>query len=180
MAKRFGRNQRRKLRAEVSRLQWVASDHYERMRGEARKRLEAERALVDYASHILAVLGAQSAFRNECASYGTDLASFEAYANGLPVRVTPPDPVGMVGNPKDDHMVATAHDIIEAFAVYAGRTENTAELAAHVRFEITAPDGRAAMVVDRRTLDGMRAGSQQLTQYLLRQLVAPWQRGMVR
>lgn len=179
MAKRYGRNQRRKHREEIARLEAVCTMHHDRMLDERHERLRAERDLVDYASHILSVLGPTSAFRREgVEKREVSIAHFEAILRGEPMLLDEWRPLSLLGPSLESEIVSTARSILQAFAVHALSDKD--DLHQRVIFQITAPDGRAVLAMDRQTLENMRAGgSKQLAEHLLRQMVRPWMEGKI-
>lgn len=183
MSARFGRNQRRKLREEVARrdeeierLGAVAREHYDRMVRHLRARERAEGEMVEWAARIVGLLGPTSAFAREVETMGIDAGLFEQLAAGLPMRVECPGVESL--RPDVGSLVMQAAQLIETFACYAEHEND--QTSYRRRFEVTGPDGRAALVMDERTLQTLkRHGDREMLRYLMRQLLAPWMAGKV-
>jgi hypothetical protein len=183
MSSRFGRNQRRKLREEIAcrdreceRLTAVARGHYDDMIEEVRARGRTEGEMVEWASRIVALLGPTSAFARELVTLGVDAQQFASLASGLPMRVEDPGIESL--RPSTAAVVEMAKRVVEVFACYAGH--ETDHTSFRRRFEVVGPAGRAALVMDERTIHDLKShGDRELLRYLTRQLLGPWMAGKV-
>lgn len=171
MSRRFGRNQRRKLRDEVARLEAVSSGHYADKLTYLRRLERAEGEMVEWADRILTLLGPNSAFARELNRLGVDAGYFANLLEGMPMRLEAPGVTSL--RPRTAEAVRIAADVVEAFAVYAVHEDDF--LSRRVRFEVAAPDGRAAIMMDHQTLHLLRGrGGPELKRYLMNRLLGPF------
>jgi hypothetical protein len=183
---RFGRNQRRRLRAdiaaldrEVTRVGEVAKEAIARAEDRAGKaeraftRLQAD--MTEWAERIVAVLGEKSAFARDVAVVGVDQAMWNAVSDGRPYRVAP-IPVPTLRDFDKPVSPMTAYRTIDAFAVAVEHARD--ELHYRTRFLIRwngSDDDAQALMMDERTLYEMRrTQNEELAHYLLKRLVEPW------
>lgn len=186
MSARFGRNQRRKLRAELDLQAMLLRQTRASLESESKARLEEKRRRIqlegemgEWASRIVALAGPHSAFARELADEGIDGSLFGFVVDeGGAFRWSPRGPLvrPWSGPPA---MIDVCRHVVDLFAV-GGYVERD-DFAYRTRFEIKGPDGRAATVMDERTLQTLkRTEDRQLQRYLLAQLIEPWQRGQFR
>lgn len=182
MSRRFGRNQRRKLQAEIAardgeikRLGAVTSEHYRQMIRERTRRVKVEADLIEWAARILAHVPPESVFARELHRHDIDAGLFEAVTvGGAPYRLSPPSGrYDSLGPSREGAMNLTAARIVEAFAIWAHAEPEIARQA--MRFQINGPNGAWALALDERTMQiEMRRGSPELARHLLTQLVEPF------
>lgn len=180
MAKRFGRNQRRKMRNQIAArdaiieaLKQTLAEQVERT-AKARAELTAlEASMVDWADRIVALLGPDSAFAREFGDKLMDGDTFDALVSArLPLRADC-RPAFTPFRLMEPRMVQMAEDLIDLFATYV-RAERDNILMRRAFF-IESPSGSRALMADERTLQTLRArGSGPLTRYLIDGLIAPW------
>lgn len=144
MSARFGRNQRRKLRAEVAardaevaRITAVAAGHFDRVRYLADKVRDQDREVVGWAERIIALLGPESAFTRRMARRVVDPIEFGRVTDGGgPLRLFPREPLDF-RHPVDAKLIETARHMVDAFAVWARADRD--DLRYRSRFEIVSP-----------------------------------------
>ena len=184
MSRRFGRNQKRALREEIAkrdreveRLGAVAADHWQKMAQEAKRADALDRSLVDWATRVLALLGPESAFTRDPMRRAVDEREWEMARRELRLRTYPNDR-GAMRSPAGREMVDTSLRVIDLFVVAPEKYVD--ELSQRVRFEIVAPDGRAALVLDELTLSRLRSTeNEELIRFLSTHLAEPWAGGRV-
>lgn len=172
MSRRFGRNQRRKLRADLASA-IAAASHAKREKEEhARARLALEGELIDWAARIVALLGPESAFARVMAEHNIDHALFDDVAiNGQPFFVEPYQPLAAPG---PEPLADVAASVIGLFATYAVPENERYRW----RFIIRRRDGEAALIADERTIYQLRRrGDRELVRFITSQLVKPWLEG---
>jgi hypothetical protein len=183
MSRRFGRNQRRRMREtiangadQIRRLSSVASERYRDMIKERTRRAMVERELVDWAARILTVAGPNSAFARHISTEGVDAGVFEAVAlRGGSYQLSPIEPITLLGPTRERAMLGAARTVVEAFALLADLDAD--QLSHRVRFQISGPDGATALLLDQTTLHRLRAGrNAELAVYLLDRLIKPYLR----
>lgn len=181
MIRRFGRNQRRKLRDEITlrdkeiqRLEAVASLHWNAMLQERNRRQKVEREMADWAQRIVAVLGPDSAFVRELNTKDVDADMFELIAiGGRRLVVEPRQSLGGIGPTAEGEILKLAVTVIDTFAIYA--ETHIDDLACQVYFLIRSPKGDVALMMDHRTMYQLRShGSAELGRHLLQKLIAPF------
>lgn len=182
MSSRFGRNQRRKMREEIakrdreiSRLEAVATEHYERMLAEKRKRIATEGDLQEWARRIADLLGTDSAFARELVEKGVDPGLFRSIVEmGNPMRGEIPRPLMPFSD--EPIPVSMAAKLINLFSIHA--TIDRDQIAHRRRFLIRGPQGARALMMDERSIYNLsRSGNNELARYLLAELVAPFMAG---
>lgn len=183
MSARYGRNQRRKHREElaardreVTRLEAVASEHWEKTRQQLRHRAKLECEVIEWATRIVDLLGDDSAFAKDMPTRRIDAGLFSAVSDGQPYRTRATGRFVHPLNPS--HVVAfdTAQHIIDTFAIRAGQDADIIQL--RRRFILQGPRGQRALMMDERTLHNLQSrGNVELQRWLLDQLVKPWMAG---
>jgi hypothetical protein len=181
MSRRFGRNQRRKMREEIA-LQAMLlrqtrssleSERAGRLK-EKRKRLDLEEEMIKWAERISALLGPKSAFARDLHVMEVDSQLFDAVVyGGLPMRGAP----RITRSPGPSRMATDeACRLVDLFATTA-----VPEPQGHRwRFVIRDKDGAVALMMDERTIHALkRSGDRDLIEYLARELVVPWAKGEI-
>ena len=183
MSRRFGRNQRRKMREEIATHAMLlrqsqaslASESEARLK-EKRKRLELAGDLQEWARRIADLLGTDSAFARKLIEKGVDPSLFRAIVEmGNPMRGEIPRPL-LPFAPDDPIPVNMAAKLIDLFSIHASIDRD--QIAFRRRFLIRGPQGARALMMDERTLYNLcMSGNNELARHLLHELVAPFMAG---
>lgn len=183
MSRRFGRNQRRRMREEIALQAMLLRQTRASLESESAGRLKEKRARValehemaEWAERIASLLGPESAFAREVSEMGLDPGLFHSVAHeGRPLAVEPRSTLTRVAG---GMTMREAREIIDLFATTATPERDGA--AYRWRFLIRGKDGAAALMMDERTIYTLkRNGDRALRDHLVRQLVEPWMEGRV-
>lgn len=164
MSKRFGRNQRRAMRAIIASKDSAldgAFEEIDRQRALTKRAWEQthrlEQQLSRWAMRIHALVGPGSAFALDPETQAVANDYFEMIAvGGRPHHIRPPRPLSIGDLLENRPMrVDTAEMIVEAFAFFASRHDDRLRMRQIV--ELRSRDGQQALMMDDRTYHDLKA-----------------------
>jgi hypothetical protein len=170
MAKRFGRNQRRKMRDEIASVQWELKSSRKSENETNARYVELSRRLTSWAEEVLRLMGQDSAFNEQVRRMAVE----DVRSYGGVLRLAPPIRMP-VFSPREKPIPLSSYTVIEALIWRLHVSAD--EFSDMVRIELENRHAESVGYALSRKLGWGEKDAEYLARQIARQLIAVMQQG---